>query len=243
VVWDDERILERQAEGIAAEQMPSIGADEVVRLGIADIEAGPVEDEARAVGAGTFHRLTDGTAQECRQRNRIAADARGLREFHDGQGFELDLGDLAAESILDEAGLVVARRDENILVLPAGLDGARQILVRDEHGKRFAFRGLFEPHGGEGVEVGRSERDPAFRGAFDFDRLEHGQAVGFLDEFAEAGERGLQFGHRECDGVHVVLFSFRGLGRRSSPHIGEDVRAVRSGFGVMLMRGSTPESR
>jgi len=243
VVWDDERILERQAEGIAAEQMPSIGADEVVRLGIADIEAGPVEDEARAVGAGTFHRLTDGTAQECRQRNRIAADARGLREFHDGQGFELDLGDLAAESILDEAGLVVARRDENILVLPAGLDGARQILVRDEHGKRFAFRGLFEPHGGKGVEVGRSERDPAFRGAFDLDGLEHGQAVGFLDEFAEAGERGLQFGHRECDGVHVVLFSFRGLGRRSSPHIGEDVRAVRSGFGVMLMRGSTPESR
>ena len=52
------------------------------------------------------------------------------------------------------------------------------------------------------IEVGGGECDPAFRGAFNLDGLEHGQAVGFLDDFAEAGERRLQFGHRECDGFH-----------------------------------------
>jgi hypothetical protein len=40
--------------------------------------------------------------------------------------------------------------------------------------------------------------------------------VGFLDEFAEAGERGLQFGHRECDGVHVVCFPFVGCGNKAA---------------------------
>ena len=56
---DDEGFGQRQGEAVAAEQVPAIGADNVVCFRFANVEEGAVEDEPGWIGAGALQRLVD----------------------------------------------------------------------------------------------------------------------------------------------------------------------------------------
>jgi hypothetical protein len=67
------------------------------------------------------------------------------------------------------------------------------------------FGGMLKTDGGPAVEIGAGERDPTVVCALDFDVVEDGEGGASVEDFAQAGEGGFEFRHRERDGFHDVV--------------------------------------